>query len=525
MYQMNGKCLTVLLMIFLCLLSSQTVSASETSIQVETGVAQLFVDDYLIESQTNLKRILHQPVKENDGNTPVIELPADTFGSYSFTLEANGSLIYDPQIHRYVLYALAYSSEMGKDKERNWEKARLYRFTSPDGMSWSQGEWVFPRSREDFRDHASGNYATNMDLFSCYYDTKDPGYPYKGWTWYANWGEDLEGIHFVKSRDGINWERGKKIIDGWTGPSDSSSRVIQQNGRTLVGAGDVTLFYKDPLTDKFLGLIKFVSKDLVPPNNRLRSRAYAFLDRIDEPFDLGNIQHVELVPKAATDEGDLPADEYYASTGWRYESLWLGGLKVWHGEGNYAYSAAGSAFLKLAVSRDGLHWKKVPFENETGDPEVWIPNGPEGGNQGRNDGGYITEFSTGPLKMGDDLIYYYASSSYGKNHPTGVRITGGGIFRSRLRLDGFVSVSGGSLTTHPFAFTGQKLTVNSIGPVQVIIQDRMGKDLGSVQLNSDSLRHDVSIDGKQLSERVLGGPIRLCFKVMEGGHLYSFTVH
>lgn len=61
-------------------------------------------------------------------------------------------------------------------------------------------------------------------------------------------------------------------------------------------------------------MIKFFSKEVVPPNNRLRSGDCAFLDQIDEPFDLGTINHVELLPKAATDEGDLPVVEYYAST-------------------------------------------------------------------------------------------------------------------------------------------------------------------------------------------------------------------
>jgi hypothetical protein len=83
------------------------------------------------------------------------------------------------------------------------------------------------------------------------------------------------------------------------------------------------------------------------------------------------------VPPAATTNGDLPYDEYYAATAWRYGSLWLGGLKIWHGKGDYPYSAAGSAYLKLAVSHDGLNWSKVQFNNDLR-TRVWIPNGPRG---------------------------------------------------------------------------------------------------------------------------------------------------
>jgi hypothetical protein len=87
--------------------------------------------------------------------------------------------------------------------------------------------------------------------------------------------------------------------------------------------------------------------------------------------------------------------------------------------------------------------------------EIFLPNGAERGNDGRNDGGYISEFSQGPLRVGDELIYYYSASSYGKNAPANRRLTGGGIFRARLRRDGFVSVDSGALTTPLLEFKGR----------------------------------------------------------------------
>jgi hypothetical protein len=120
-----------------------------------------------------------------------------------------------------------------------------------------------------------------------------------------------------------------------------------------------------------------------------------------------------LIPAAAERNGDMPFDEYYSSTAWRYESLWLGGLRIWHSGGDYPYSAAGAAYLKLVSSRDGLNWQKVPFQNEDGRPEVFIPNGKEGDCGARNDGGYMSEFSNAPIRIGDELIYYYGSSSWG----------------------------------------------------------------------------------------------------------------
>jgi hypothetical protein len=230
------------------------------------------------------------------------------------------------------------------------------------------------------------------------------------------------------------------------------------------------------------------------------------------------------MPAMAARNGDLPADEYYASTAWRYGSLWLGGLKIFHARDNYPWSAAGCAFLKLVVSRDGLNWHKVPFTNNTGIAEVFIPNGVEGGNEGRNDGGYISEFSQGPLHIGDELIYYYSSSSYGKNATGGRRITGGGIFRARLRRDGFVSVDAGTLTTPLLEFRGRELVVNAVGPVTVQVLNEAGEFRGAATVQGDSVRQVVRFDGKALSQVAPHGRCRLRFAVQPGGQVYSFTV-
>jgi hypothetical protein len=262
----------------------------------------------------------------------------------------------------------------------------------------------------------------------------------------------------------------------------------------------------------------------VGPNNALRSRAYVFVDSLSEPIKHEAIDHVELVPAAHAINGDQPHDEYYASTAWRYESLWLGGLKVWHDGGDYPHSAAGSAFLKLVVSNDGLHWHKVQFPNESGVSEVFLANGPEGGNNGQNDGGYMTEFSQGPLRVGDELIYYYGSSSWGKNHSTPPRVTGGGIFRARLRLDGFVSVDSGTLTTTPFRFNCDNLYLNSAGPINVELVDAAGKVIEKSAITGDSTHHLVTFNGRDLRQVAADGIVRLRLTVADGGKLYSFKI-
>ena len=491
---------------------SLALGAEAGAIPVKGGAAQLFIDDYLIDSQQDVKRTLHQPVKDNGGNVAAIPAKRGT------TLLAYGSIVFDSQRKKYVMFVQEFPSR------------DMYLATSQDGLTWdaTTHEQLTPVKMDidlgKLPPDAKGRFG--IDMFSCFYDKKDAQYPYKGWLWFANAGNKWEGAWYMRSMDGLKWERGIQVVDGYAQPGDPFSRAITQDGRTVYGAGDVTLFSYDQQEDRFLGLFKFYSATSIRPGFSSRCRAYAFMKRMDQPFDVNSLTHIELMPAMAEKNGDHLFDEYYQSTAWRYESLWLGGLKIFHGQGNYPYSSADCAYLKLVVSRDGLHWKKVPFENDAGVPEVFVPNGTEGGNNLQNDGGYITDFSTGPIRVGDELLYYYSSPSVGKAHPGDEILRGGGIFRSRLRIDGFVSVDWGTLTTRPLAFEGKNLTINGVGPITVRVLDPAGNPLASAKVEKgDSLAHQVEFEGRSLGDVVGGGAGRLQFEVDWRGKLYSFKVN
>ncbi len=480
------------------------------------GRAELFVDDFLLETSENLVRTLQSPDKDDGGAVPVIALE-DEYEGYPCTLEANGSIIYDTSARSYVMFCIGYSPQ--RAKVSRWDCVRIYRFTSTDGLAWSKGDngaaqCVWPRTEDDLLDAATGTSASNIDMFSCLYDSTDAKWPYKGWLYFANWGHEREGIYYMRSADGVAWERGAMVVNGCGGANDPSARRIEQHGHRLQGPGDVTLFSHDPETNRFLGLFKFYSPDPLPNNNLLRSRAYAYLESLDTVFDTNAIDHVELLPAGEARDGDAPADEYYAASAWRYGGQWLGGLKIYHDQYDYPWSRRGCAFLKLATSRDGLSWQKVAYPNQYGTPEVWIANGEEGGNEGRNDGGYITEFSQGPLRIGNELTYYYGASSFGKHAGPERRVSGGGIFRARLRADGFVSVDAGTLTTKLLSSPARSMLINAVGPIQVEVLAADG-----------SLRHSTTIEGDALNHAVTTGdlPFRLRFYVTPPGRLYSVT--
>jgi hypothetical protein len=497
--------------------AARGADASLPVVKLTSGEPQLFIDDFLISQQHGLQRTLRQPKKDNGGNEPILALE-DEFGQTKGTLEANGTILYDPKLKKWVMFALSFASSWPGESA---DRVRLYRFSSPDAMNWIKGDDGKPqRIAIDLHDAESNTSATNIDLFSCTYDAADAQHPYKGWLHFANWEGNREGTYYMRSADGVKWERGPQVIV-------AGSRTFVQDGRNMNGSGDVTTFYHDQQANRFLSNIRFAGVTNVENENRLRSRGYLFIDRLDQPIDLKRIERLALIPSAAQRNGDEPFDEYYSTTAWRYGSMWLGGLRIWHNSGDYPYSAAGAAYMKLLSSRDGLTWQKVPFKNEAGHAEVWVPNGKEGGNDAKNDGGYMTEFSNAPLRIGDELVYYYGSSSWGKRHPRDYRVSGGGIFRARLRPDGFVSVDGGTLVTRRMQFDGKDLFVNAVGPITIEVvranDDNVTK-IAEAKVAGDSLRHKVAFDGKSLRDVAPDGVIQLRFSIEQGGALYSFTV-
>ena len=494
---------------------------------VEADEPLLFVDDLLIESGESLVRRLHQPRKDDGGQVPVLELPEKLFDQYPGTLMADGTIVFDPGLGRYVMFVLAFAGVIDAKAPDGWKRVKLLRYTSEDGLVWEGGdegraEVVYPRSLSDLRYGDSPEDVFHLDLFSCHYDSENPDFPYQGWLFLRS-DEEHTGVYHMQSADGHVWHRGRQVVPRF-------SRRLTQKGVSLMGPGDVSVFSVDAKERRFLASLKFQQKRGVGTEHLLRSRAYLFVDRLDAPIDVGRILEVDQVPPGSVAEGDEPDDEYYGSTAWRYGSHWLGGLKVFHVNGDHPWSSSGCAFLKLQTSRDGLHWKKVLFENEHGHAGIFIANGREGGNGGRNDGGYLTEFTSPPLEINDELIIYYGASSLGKNHPNGVRMTGGGVFRARLRLDGFVSIDGGCLTTRQLLIPGRDLFVNHAGPLGVEVLDRAGGSLGSTRIEGDDLgrANPVRFDGRPVgelladrveAERLVG---RIRFTVDKGSLLYAF---
>ncbi len=59
-------------MLFVVIGERVSAQEAETPLRIDRDVPQMFVDDYLIDTSSNLERSLHQPIKDDDGCKPII---------------------------------------------------------------------------------------------------------------------------------------------------------------------------------------------------------------------------------------------------------------------------------------------------------------------------------------------------------------------------------------------------------------------------------------------------------------------
>ena len=173
-------------------------------------------------------------------------------------------------------------------------------------------------------------------------------------------------------------------------------------------------------------------------------------------------------------------------------------------------------------SRDGIHWDRrfmEAFIRPGRDPRNWLH---------RTNLASWGVVPTGPDELS---IYVVRHRDFPSVH----------IERSVLRLDGFVSVNagyaGGEFVTRPLIFEGESLILNfatsAAGSIRVEIQDAQGKPLPGFSLDAspliwgDEVKHKVLWDrsrsrktSEEMIRRIKGMPVRLRF-VMKDADLYS----
>jgi hypothetical protein len=223
--------------------------------------------------------------------------------------------------------------------------------------------------------------------------------------------------------------------------------------------------------------------------------------------------------------------EFYGIGAYPAESCTLAFVWVFTINNNARYgNHEGPGELQLAVSRDLENWER-PFRTPC------VPRG----NLGEWDCGFFCTQSRA-LRVGDEVWLYYAGSNYTHGTPCLYRKEGtgrlerytGAIGLAIWDLDRFVSVDapseGGTLTTVPIVFEGDRLEVNARtsegGKIVVEILDAAGKPIPgfgpSKPITGDDLRHQVDFGEAASVKSLRGTSICLRFRVWDA-ELFAFA--
>jgi len=453
---------------------------------------QLFLDDYIIASKTNVERKIH-PVNKHPAN-PLI-WPSESWEGKVALL--HGSVIKDG------------------DKYRMWylSKPGVSYAESKDGIVWIRPQLDFVKidgHKTNVLIHRNAQpdepnvlpYLYNQ--FGVSKDTReqDPSRRYKmGFLSiqrdYEGPREDLfhkgqrRGLGVAVSPDGFHW----KMLDNWT---------------TEAICDGPTHWMFDPAHQQYVlyGRTKFIDPQVKQRCSEDEwCKRYFWgrsVVRLESP-DLikWNITERTAGPVVMTaDTKDPPGTEIYSMKVFPYESVYLGLVQVFYNQSNTCYLD-----VQLAVSHDTINFTRV------GDRSPFIPVGPVGSWDRFNN----SIANNPPITVGDELHFYYSGRTY-RHSPYGgpdKGISGGGIGLATVKRDRFVSLGssfdGGTIITRPLTLKGKTLHLNAKSDYGEIIVKIIAED-GTVIAESRPVKRDsldAAVEWESGSPDALNGQVTM----------------
>lgn len=414
--------------------------------------------------------------------------------------------------------------------------------TSTDGVHWQmpdvgQGEYNGARNIV-IRDKVRGTGTV-------FIDPNAP--PEQRWKFIG--GNGNRGIYAYSSPDGLTFRRHNPALLPFPAGSQSSYFYDEQRqlymaylrtmiGRTPGGATQRQFAWtgvKDLLSPWPFPLVTVEQTAAVAKERRLRNPLPWYLD--NGPLAPGGIG-LEFPLVFAPDPAlDPPGTDVYVIKATKY--AWAPDTYLAFPSIYFQYAAdgpktrqawrpkergrgSGVIEAQLAVSRDGLNWKRFPRP-------VYVGLGQHNGLDL-----HMIYMAQGMVRRGDEIWQYYLGDA--NYHSTwSPDESKRRIYRAVQRLDGFVSAdtpyTGGVLKTKLLTFKGNRLVLNidtaAAGDAQVGILDSEGRPIPGYALddclyiNGDFTRTEVEWlgRGKDLSQ-LQGRPVQLVFR-MRGAKLYS----
>jgi hypothetical protein len=453
---------------------------------------QLFVDDFLIESTTLVRR-WHYP--EPCPANPVLTFDREweKIGAAPMAAPFSDGVWFDPQDSLFKLwYAAGYIQNTCYAVSR-------------DGISWQKPQLDIEPGTNIVVHHdpeSDGGDLRLRDSNTIWLSGDDPSSAsrFKMFTtvpWSGKWRIDL-----LYSPDGLHWQ----------GPIAHSGKVRDRT----------TVFY-NPFRDVWVYSLRIRDKNVG------RARAY----RENQDVVKGLTDSISVLWTSADfldpHHPDPPyasiAPELYNLDAVAYESLLLGLFSIWQGPQNAECDSLGIQKrneLLIGYSRDGFHWHRPDRNRFIAVNET----------EGAWDRGNIQSAGGGCLVVGDYLYFYYSGRSISQVFWDGNVATGMAV----LRRDGFASLDAageeGVLTTRPLLFKGNHLFVNVAareGELRVEILDEKGEVIEPFSKTAcQPMQGDATLlpvtweSGGDLSS-IAGKAVRFRFYVRNGS-LYSFWV-
>lgn len=488
--------------------------AAETDANLPIDIGsqrELFVDDHLIESLTEARRVLHSPT------------PCEIAIRHDAPWEGAGSG-YHSIIRDGELYRMYYrGSKLGVENGKLKHGTEVYCYAeSRDGIRFTKPELGL----HEFQGSTKNNIiwtGVGTHNFAPFLDTR-PGCPPESRFKALGGLTSQGGLFAFHSADGIRWSlmRDKPVVTEGAFDSqnlafwDATAKTYRAYFRTFTEGVTTGKVWKPA---GYRAIRTATSRDFLDWEN---SRDLTYKDSPAEHLYTNQIAPYFRAPHLL-----IGFPTRYVERGWSPSMRALPELE--HREqraaANLRYGTALTEGLLMA-SRDGVHferWNEAFLRPGPERPATWL--------YGQQYIAWHAVETASSLPDAPPEMSLYASEG-------GWHGDGNAIRRYTLRLDGFVSVNaplrGGELMTRPLKFSGGRLTLNfassAAGDIRVEILDPEGKPRPDFQLDNcqpifgDSLERTVIWKGGSDVSKLAGQPVRLRFALRDAD-LFSFQFH
>ncbi|MEO5803724.1 MAG: hypothetical protein ABIR24_09345, partial [Verrucomicrobiota bacterium] len=413
---------------------SPSLQKPRQSAPIHLGVGpHLFLDEFLIESNTNIGRVVNSPLRAAAIPNPIVTGKGD--GNFQPYL----TVLRDPATRRFRIWYGAQTAESSASE------SQLAYMESDDGIQWIRPRRILPTPFLRFGvsiidqgvnfPHADARYKLGWYAAPV---TKGESRPADGTV--------LGGLKIASSPDGFVW---KQLV-----PPDSTNDVV------LMHDHDINGIFRDAVADRYVAIASTLATGETWTGKRrvtLQSFSRDLL-RWEKPS-------YALTPDDRLDEGDT---QFYAMDGFLIRGdLRIAMVKILRDDFK-PEGAAGIGYTALAWSRDGEHWirDRTPFFQRDERNEAWD-----------HSHAWIDE----QVPVGDEVYFYYAGYMHG--HKVN-RFEERQIGLVKMQRDRYVAREAGAeqgmITTPLVELSGKTFTLNVNargGEVRVQIVDRKNKPI------------------------------------------------